>query len=70
MKITVTREHDGPTTKQYPWLGIRGDLVVEFFGPAAGVVRHPSDSDLIGYYDINWDEGRFVPWNGQLTIEN
>ena len=76
MAIDILRDETDAYDKPiYPYLGVsERNKIVLFTSYGSGVVLITTDegpdNDEVGEYSTCWDETKFVPFHGTLTITN
>lgn len=73
MKVTIT-----PQSTAYPCLKCREDeegvvyLIILFTDPKRGMVVYHNDNtgNVLGDFSHAWDEPKFLPFNGSITLQN
>jgi hypothetical protein len=54
----------------YPFLGVKGDMIVLFKADGVGIVLASDDQVSVGHYSTTWDMSKFAPWRGRITLSN
>jgi hypothetical protein len=71
MKTIIRNKSPKSNSKKYPYIGVADGCYVYFVSRNRGACLR----DTVGYLDMgtfhaDWNENLFIPFDGQITLEN